>query len=109
MAAPPPHEDVDAVHDFALHSHLASLEPDVRRVVIRARGGTAGPAHGDRSGLADVLFEVPGQRHGARLGVDEGEIAEIRARARHEATPHLRWVVWQLLEERLLRQVPEAR
>ena len=109
MASPPAHEDVDAVHDLAFHPHLASLEPDVRRVVIRARGGTPGPAHGDGSGLAHVFLEVPGQRHGARLGVDEGEIAEVRARARHEAAPHLRRVVRQLLEERLLGQVAEPR
>src|SRR2546426_8786571 len=50
------HEDMDTVHDLAVHLDLAPLEPDVGGVVVAARGGAAGPAHADRTGLAEVLL-----------------------------------------------------
>src|SRR5882724_11556833 len=44
-------EDVDAVHDLAVHPDLAALEPDVGGMVVAARCGAAGPAHGDGTRL----------------------------------------------------------
>ena len=98
---------MDTVHDLAVHLDLAPLEPDVGGVVVAARGGAAGPAHADRSGLADVLLELLREGNGARLGVDEGQVAEVRARARDEAAADLRRVVGKLFQERLLGQVAE--
>ena len=100
---------MDTVHDLAVHLDLAPLKPDVGGVVVPARGRAAGPAHADRTGLADVFLDLRREGHGARLGIDEGQVAEVRARARDEAAADLRGVVGQLFQERLLGQVAEHR
>ena len=46
---------------------------------------------------------------GARLGLDDGEVAELDARAAHQATHDFRRVVTENLEERLGGEVAEAR
>ena len=60
-------EDVDAVDDLAVHLDLAALEPDVGGVVIAARGGTAGPAHGERARLPRRASRTRGRAPCARV------------------------------------------
>src|SRR4029453_8774766 len=100
-------EDVDAVHDLAVHLHLAALQTDVGGVVVAARGGTPRPAYGDGPRVAVALLELARQLHRARLGVDQRQIAKVRARARHQAAVDPGRVVGQRLQQRLLREVAE--
>src|SRR6185369_12620645 len=108
-AAAAAHGDVDAVDDLAVHLDLAALEPDVGGVMVAARGGTAGPADGEGPYAARLLQDFTGERHRARLRIDQGQVAEVRARARDEPALHLGRVVGQRLEQRLLRQVADPR
>src|SRR5205823_3729653 len=67
--APSADEDVDAVDDLPIDLHLASLEADVRGVVVAAGGRAAGPPDRERPHTAHLLLELARERHGARLGI----------------------------------------
>jgi hypothetical protein len=96
---------VDAVDDLAVHLDLAALEPDVGGVVVAARGGTAGPADGEGPYAARLLQELAGEGHRARLGVDQGEVAEVVPCTTSPARPR----AGGQRRQRLLRQVADPR
>jgi hypothetical protein len=79
--------DCDGVDDLAVNRRAMPAEADVRRLVIAAARLAPGPMHRQRrAARSEARFERLRQRERGPIGVNQREIAEISADARHQTT-----------------------